>query len=140
MPTVTEAKQIALVKKMRSLGIYERDLEEKFIRSGGPGGQHVNKTSTCVQLTHIPSGIKIKCQKSRSQVLNRFLARRLLLEKIETIQHGKLSEKRKQIDKIRRQKRRRSRRAKEKMLKEKKKRSLIKEGRSFRVQNKEIDG
>ena len=108
---------------MRRLGVRERDLEEKFIRSSGRGGQKVNKTSSCVYLKHIPTGIEVKCQQDRSQALNRFLARRILTNKIETRILGRLSEERKRIEKIRRQKRRRSKRAKEKMLKDKRKRA-----------------
>jgi len=108
---------------MTHLGIREKDIEEKFIRSGGKGGQKVNKTATCVYLKHGPTGIEIKCQEERYQALNRFLARRRLTNKIENLVLGKLSEERKRIEKIRRQKRKRSKRAKEKMLGNKKKRS-----------------
>ena len=120
---VSKAKEQALRVKMERLGIRERDLEEKFIRSSGKGGQKVNKTSTCVYLKHRSSGIEVKCQKERSQALNRFLARRILANKIETRILGRLSEERKRIEKIRRQKRRRSKRAKEKILKDKRKRA-----------------
>ena len=116
-------KASALKAKMDSLGIKETDLDEKFIRSGGKGGQNVNKVSTCVYLKHRPTGIEVKCQKERSQVLNRFFARRILVNKIETLVLGKEAGERKRIEKIRRQKRRRSRRAKEKMLRFKKIRS-----------------
>ena len=116
--SVSKAKEQALRVKMERLGIRERDIEEKFIRSSGKGGQKVNKASTCVYLKHKPSGIEVKCQQERSQALNRFLARRILARKIETRILGRLSEERKRIEKIRRQKRRRSKRAKEKMLKD----------------------
>jgi len=129
---VSETKQEALKKKMRSLGIYEKDLKEKFIRSGGKGGQNVNKTSTCVYLKHIPTDIEVKCQRERSQALNRFLARRILVNKIEAIKLGRLSEERKRIERIKKQKRKRSRRAKEKILKYKAKRSQKKKERSYR--------
>ncbi len=129
---VSETKQEALKKKMRSLGIYEKDLKEKFVRSGGKGGQNVNKTSTCVYLKHIPTDIEVKCQRERSQALNRFLARRILVNKIEAIKLGRLSEERKRIERIRRQKRKRSRRAKEKILEHKAKRSQKKKERSYR--------
>ena len=113
-------KQKALQEKMERLGIREEDLIEKFIRSGGAGGQNVNKVSTCVYLKHIPTGIEVKAQRERSQAMNRFLARRTLADKIESVIAGKKSEEQERREKIRRQKRRRSRRAKEKMLRDKK--------------------
>ena len=124
-------KERSLKAKMDSLGIKETDLEEKFIRSSKPGGQNVNKTSTCVYLKHRPTGIEIKCQKERSQALNRFLARRILVNKIESLVLGRKAEERGRIEKIRRQKRKRARRAKEKMLKFKKMRSEKKKLRKF---------
>ncbi len=108
---------------MRRMGISEKDLEETFIRSSGPGGQKVNKTSSCVLLRHIPSGLSVKCQQERSQALNRFIARRRLLDKIERRRKGFIEEERKRIEKIRRQKRKRSKRAKEKMLAAKRRQS-----------------
>lgn len=117
---------------MQRLGIREQDLQEKFVRSGGKGGQNVNKTATCVYLKHIPTGIEVKCQQERYQGLNRFLARRILANKLETIILGKLSQERKRIAKIRKQKRRRSKRAKEKMLRAKRERSEKKQTRSYR--------
>lgn len=109
-------KEKALREKMLRLGIKGEDILENFIRSQGPGGQSVNKTSTCVYLKHIPTGIEVKCQKERSQALNRYLARKILLEKIESKILGRLSAEQQCIQKIRRQKRRRSRRAKLKVL------------------------
>ncbi len=120
---ISIGKEEALKVKMDSLGIKETDLEEKFIRSSGKGGQNVNKTSTCVYLKHKPTGIAVKCQKERSQALNRFLARRILVNKIESLVLGRKSEEKRKIEKIRRQKRKRSRRAKEKMLRYKKMRA-----------------
>lgn len=105
---------------MARFGVKESDLEESFIRSRGPGGQHVNKTSTGVYIKHIPSGIEVKCFGGRSQALNRYHARALLVSKIETMVLGRESEERRRIEKIRRQKRKRSKRAKEKMLAAKK--------------------
>ena len=70
---------------MEELGIFEKDIEEKFVRSSGHGGQNVNKTSTCVYLKHIPTGIEVKCMKDRSQSINRFLARRELIKKFEMV-------------------------------------------------------
>ena len=80
---VSEEKNQWLKERMEALGIREEDLEEKFVRSSGRGGQKVNKTSTCVYLKHIPTGTEVKCMKERSQPLNRFLARRELIERIE---------------------------------------------------------
>lgn len=113
---VSPEKETRLIEKMEKLGIKKEDIVEKFIRSGGPGGQNVNKTSTCVYLKHIPTGIEVKCQKERSQALNRYLARRILVEKIEEMILGKESERQKEIERIRRQKRKRTKRAKEKIL------------------------
>ena len=104
---------------MNSLNIREEDIKESFIRSGGKGGQHVNKTSTCVYLKHTPTGIEVKCQEGRSQSLNRYRARVLLIKKIDQLIRGKESEEIQRIEKIRRQKRKRSRRSKEKMLADK---------------------
>lgn len=124
-------KEEALKMKMGSLGIREIDLEEKFIHSSKKGGQKVNKTSSCVYLKHKPTGIEVKCQEERSQALNRFFARRILVNKIELLIMGRKAEAQKEIEKIRRQKRKRSRRAKEKMLKFKKIRSEKKELRKY---------
>ncbi|MFQ6070107.1 MAG: peptide chain release factor family protein [Candidatus Aminicenantales bacterium] len=129
---VTAAKEEALRKKMEELGIREEDITEKFIRSSGRGGQKVNKTATCVYLKHLPTGVEVKCQRERSQSINRYLARRILARKIESMILKKKSEAQQRIEKIRRQKRKRSRRAKEKMLQEKKKHSLKKRERSFK--------
>ena len=123
---VSLGKIEALEKKMRELGLCVSDFEESFIRSGGSGGQNVNKVSTCVVLRHLSTGLEVRCQRERSQGLNRFLAKRLLLEKIETLRRGAASERQKEIQKIRRQKRKRSKRAKDKMLADKKHRSFKK--------------
>lgn len=80
---VSEDKNKWLRERMEELGVFEKDIEEKFVRSSGHGGQNVNKTSTCVYLKHIPTGIEVKCMKDRSQSINRFLARRELVKKIE---------------------------------------------------------
>ncbi|MCL4491480.1 MAG: peptide chain release factor-like protein [Nitrospirae bacterium] len=82
---VSEEKNRWLKDRMEALGIYEKDIQENFIRSSGKGGQHVNKTSTCVYLKHIPTGLEVKCMKDRSQSINRFLARRELVEKTERL-------------------------------------------------------
>ncbi|HPD56161.1 MAG TPA: peptide chain release factor-like protein [Smithellaceae bacterium] len=125
MPVSAE-KVKALADRMASLGVAEKDFVESFIRSSGPGGQKVNKSATRVHLIHLPTGLSVKCQRERSQSLNRFLARRLLLDKIEARQKGFVEEKKKAQEKIRRQKRKRSKRAKEKILAAKRKRSETK--------------
>ena len=127
---VSKAKEAALRIKFTQLGINESDLRERFIRSQGAGGQHVNKTSTCVYLKHIPSGIEVKAQQERSQSLNRFFARRILAQKIESIILKEKSAAQKRIAKIRKQKCRRTKKAKEKILRLKKERSQIKKMRS----------
>ena len=116
---VSPSKENQLIERMRKLGIREEDLGESFVRSPGAGGQNVNKTSTCVVLVYKPTGLIVKCQEARSQGLNRFLARRLLLDRIERERLGVLSAEQQRFEKIRRQKRKRSRRAKEKMLENK---------------------
>jgi len=107
---VGEEKNQWLKKKMEALGVREEDIEEKFIRSSGSGGQKVNKTSTCVYLRHIPTGIEVKCMKERSQSLNRFLARRELVEKISKVS-GQITSDDIKMGKIRRQKAKRKKRA-----------------------------
>ena len=125
-------KEQALAERMERLGIREEDLIEKFIRSGGHGGQNVNKVATCVYLKHLPTGTEVKCQQERSQALNRYLARRILTDKIEAAVLGKQSEEAQRIAKIRRQKRKRSKRAKDKMLADKRHVAEKKKGRSFK--------
>lgn len=119
-----------LQKKMESLGIFEEDLVEKFVLSSGSGGQHVQKSSTCVFLHHLPSNLRVKCQQGRSRELNRLYARRLLVEKYEAMILKIKTAKQQEIEKIRRQKRKRSKRSKEKMLEGKRMRSEVKEGRA----------
>ncbi|OGW81497.1 MAG: peptide chain release factor 1 [Omnitrophica bacterium RIFCSPLOWO2_12_FULL_44_17] len=116
---VSSNKNEELRRAMEKLGIAEADIEESFIRSGGPGGQNVNKVSTCVILKHLPSGLVVKCQQDRSQGMNRYWARRILVNRIEAQIHGRQSEEAKRIAKIKRQKRKRSKRAKEKILQSK---------------------
>ena len=103
-------KETQLLKRMARLGVTEADLEEKFIRGGGPGGQKVNKTSSTVCLRHKPTGLEVKCSRERSQSMNRFLARRELCDKIAEKVSGEKSKRQQEREKVRRQKRRRSRR------------------------------
>ena len=118
--SVSPNRQAELEALMRRLGVQELDFEERFTRSGGPGGQNVNKVATCVVLRHRPSGLEVRCQQERSQALNRFLARRILLRRLETQRLGALSAEAQRIAKLRRQKRKRSKRAQEKVLAAKK--------------------
>lgn len=116
---VSPAKLKALLDAMARYGIREDDLDEQFIRAGGPGGQKVNKTSSAVVLKHRLSGHEVRSSQSRSQAMNRFLARRLLVDLIEAEHLGEASAKEQAIEKIRRSKRKRSKRAKDKMLADK---------------------
>lgn len=106
---VSEEKNRWLKEKMEALGIHEKDLLEKFVRSSGKGGQKVNKTSTCVYLKYVPTGIEVKCMKDRSQSINRFLARRELIEKMAALS-GNVTYRDVRAEKIRKQKAKRIKR------------------------------
>jgi peptide chain release factor len=101
---ITEQKKAELALRMQKCGLFEKDLEEKFVKSSGSGGQKVNKTSSCVFLKHIPSGLAVKIRESRSQQLNRYYARKKLCELLENKLFGRQSPEAKRIEKIRKQK------------------------------------
>lgn len=112
---VSPEKNQALAVRMAGLGIKDGDLKETFVRSRGNGGQNVNKVSSCVVLVHLPTGLAVKCQKDRSQGMNRFFARRLLCDRIEAAQGLGQDPKARQEAKQRKQKDRRARRSREKL-------------------------
>lgn len=128
--SVSSEKEKQLVARMTRLGIRESDIDERFIKGSGPGGQKINKTSSCVYLVHRPSRTEIKCQASRSQALNRFIARRELCDAIEKAILGKESAEEQQREKIRRQKRRKSRKQRQKMVDDKVAHAKIKKNRT----------
>jgi protein subunit release factor B len=118
MPLTGDRARV-IAQRFAALGIDEGDLDESFVHAGGKGGQNVNKVATCVLLVHRPSGLRVKCQRERTQAANRLIARTLLADKIEEQRLGKLSARQQEAEKVRRQKRRRSRRAKQRMLQDK---------------------
>jgi protein subunit release factor B len=116
---ITPEKVTALEERMAALGITANALLEKFVRGSGAGGQKINKTSSCVFLKHLPSGVCIKCQLDRSREMNRFLARRELCDQLEAIRDGKAIARTQAIEKMRRQKRPRSQRSKQRSIADK---------------------
>ncbi len=127
--SIGQEKLLALDKEMAELGLKESDLIEKFILGTGSGGQKINKSSTTVYLKHVPTGLEVKCQKGRSQALNRYYARKELIEKIKKALFQIETKKEQASEKIRRQKKRKSRKQKQKMIDDKKHVSTIKSGR-----------
>ncbi len=109
---VSEEKLQDLERRMAALGVSRADLRETFIRGSGKGGQKINKTSSCVCLKHLPSGVVVKCQAVRSRELNRFLARREMVETLEAIREGRRVALIREVEKLRRTNRRRSQRSK----------------------------
>lgn len=126
---ISPDKEAQLAQRMAALGVSEADLVETFVRSGGHGGQNINKTSTCVMLVHRPTGLQVKCQTTRQQGLNRFLARQLLLDKLAARREARIEAERARVEKARRQNRKRSRRSKERMLADKSHRAAKKQSR-----------
>lgn len=126
MSPVSATKRDALAARMEALGLFETDIEERFVRSSGKGGQNVNKVSTCVVLVHRPSGTTVKCQRERTQALNRYRARVMLADKVERRVLDERREVAAEIAKVRRQKKKRSRRAKAKILSDKRARAQTK--------------
>lgn len=115
-----------ILEKASELEVRFEDIEEKMIRGSGAGGQKINKTASCVQLLHRPTGVIVKCQKHREQSKNRLSAYKLLVLKIEELLKGAESERAKKIFKLKKQKLRRSKKAKEKMLEAKRMRGEVK--------------
>ena len=109
---INPVKISELEKRMENLGIRKEDIDEKFIKASGRGGQKINKSSSAVFLKHIPSQLFVKCGKSRSQHINRFLALRSLVDMIETKNQGHNTQLQEKIERIRKQKQRRKRRNK----------------------------
>ena len=110
---VTQKKQEELEARMAALGLREEDIQERYVRSSGPGGQKVNKTASCVYLKYLPSGLEVKMQRQRSQGLNRYYARKRLCELLEHEQLGSKSPAALKAEKIRKQKQRRRRRSRQ---------------------------
>lgn len=129
MQGISKEKIEAVKRRLEELGVQDEELVEKFVLGSGSGGQKINKTSSCVYLKHLTTGIEIKCQKGRSREMNRLLARRELIARLEEKLFEEKSARQKAIEKLRRQKRKRSKRAQEKVLDAKKRRGELKSGR-----------
>lgn len=126
-PATLEAIQALMARA----GLAEVDLREQFVLGSGSGGQKINKTSSAVRLTYLPTGLWVKVQSSRSREDNRWLARRALAEKLLELRDGEKSARQQEREKIRRQKRRRSRRQKARMLDDKSRHAAKKAARRW---------
>lgn len=119
MNSTTSNQKTQREQRRAALGVREADIEEVFVRSSGPGGQSVNKTSTAVVLVHRPTGLRVRCETERSQARNRARARQLLLTKIEQRQQALRQAARDARERERRRKRKRPRGVQERILQSK---------------------
>lgn len=119
------------LQKATELKVFPQDITEQFVRGGGHGGQKINKTSSCVVLKHLSTGIEVRCQKHREQSKNRLSAYKLLILKIDEKVRGAQSQRQQKIFKLKKQKQKRSKRSKEKMLRQKHERAEIKANRKL---------
>ena len=116
-------------RRLDTLGIIPADVEEKFVRGSGPGGQKINKTSSTVCLRHVPTGVEVRVQRERSQAANRELAWQELCEKLETALRDAEAARRAAVEKERRRKRPKSRAQKRRMVETKRQRRVAKDQR-----------
>ena len=123
---INKEKWDKLKEWMVKLYINEADLIENFILGNGKGGQKLHKTASTVYLKHLPSGLEVKCQESRSRDDNRYFARERLCEKLHAIISDEKTKAQQLVEKIKRRNKRRSRRAKQKTLDDKPRQGQLK--------------